>query len=278
MSKASILFPNFKWAFSTLGCPELTLQECCALAESYGLHSIEARTLEGTADLPTLFKDRFGSPSKLATLMSERSVSVDFLDTSLKLFGNDESSRSEFLEFIPWAEALGIKWLRVFDGGEVTEKLSSQAIDGALETLGWWSELRSQSGWTVDMAFETHDALVYGSARKQLFDQADKPISIIWDTHHTWKKAQEPVQDSWNQLKGQIVNVHVKDSISKPSARHPFTYVQLSEGEFPLNETLDLINGGNYRGNVSLEWERQWHPYLPPLETALSKAKELNWF
>lgn len=278
MSDASILFPDFDWTFSTLGCPELTLQECSSLADSFGLHSIEARTLEGTSNLPSLFKDRFGSPSELATFMGQQSASIDFLDTSLKLIGNDESSRNEFLEFIPWAEALGIKWLRVFDGGEVTEKLDDQALNGALETIDWWSQLRSQLGWNVDMAFETHDALVFGSARSQLFDQVDKPINIIWDTHHTWKKSGDSIQQSWSQLKDLTVNVHVKDSISKPSARHPFTYVQLGDGEFPLNDTLEMLNQEHYTGNVSIEWERQWHPYLPALETALSKAKSLNWF
>lgn len=278
MSNASPHFPNFDWTFSTLGCPELTLGECCELAESFGSLSVEARTLEGTADLPALFKERFGTPKGLATFMGNRTVSIDFLDTSLKLIGNDEPSRAEFLEFIPWAEALGIKWLRVFDGGEVTETLTDEAIDQALATIDWWTALRKESGWTTDMAFETHDALVCGSARSQLFAKIDQPINIIWDTHHTWKKSRDPIQESWNQLKGQIVNVHVKDSVSKPSARHPFTYVQLGEGEFPLNETLEMLEQDGYAGNVSIEWERQWHPYLPPLKTALSKARELGWF
>ena len=269
---------NFRWTFSTLGCPELTLEECCDLSEAYGSLSIEARTLEGTADLPDLFKQRFESPRKLAAYLSERNATIDFLDTSLKLFGNDEIARNDFLEFVPWAEELGVKWLRVFDGGSVTESLAEEDLDKALETLDWWDRIKSSNDWTVDMAIETHDSLVYSSARQQLFDRSNRPISFIWDSHHTWKKSGDAIERSWEQLKDLVVNVHVKDSISKPSARHPFTYVQLGDGEFPLEDTLSLIAGDSYSGNVSIEWERQWHPYLPPIETALSKAVEMNWF
>jgi len=278
MSNDAPRFPRFDWTFSTLGCPELTLGETCSLAESYGKLSVEARTLEGTANLPELFKAQFGTPDRLTAFMGEQSVAIDFLDSSLKLIGNDEAARGEFLEFIPWAEALGVRWLRVFDGGKVVEALTNEEIDQARETLDWWSRLRESSGWKADMAIETHDALVYGNARNQLLDRADTPIHFIWDSHHTWKKSEDSVSQSWEQLKSLAVNVHVKDSVSKPSARHPFTYVQLGEGEFPLDETLNMIDRDNYTGNVSIEWERQWHPYLPPIETALEKARELKWF
>lgn len=277
MSYNQALYPNFKWTFSTLGCPELTLDQCCDLAESYGSLSIEARTLEKTAELPNLFEANYGSPDKLADAMNRRSASIDFLDTSLKLFSNDDTSRGEFLEFVPWAEALGVKWLRVFDGGTVAESLEDDAIDGALETLSWWNELKAENRWHVDMAIETHDSLVFENARQQLLEKAVSPIRFIWDTHHTWKKAGEDVAQTWSLLKDLIVNVHIKDSVSIASARHPFTYTQLGEGEFPLESTLEMLKRDGYRGNVSIEWERQWHPYLPPLETALAKARALAW-
>ena len=35
---------------------------------------------------------------------------------------------------------------------------------------------------------------------------------------------------------------------------------------------------GNYDGVVSLEWEKLWRPYLPPLDEALRAAAETNWW
>jgi sugar phosphate isomerase/epimerase len=277
MSEKQVLYPNFKWTFSTLGCPELTLDECCSLARAHGLASIELRTIENTADLPVLFERNYSTPENLAGKMSHESISIDFLDTSLKLVGNDSETRSDFLKFIPWAEALGAKWLRVFDGGLVSKTLEDEALNQAVDTLSWWTDLRSKNNWNVDIAIETHDSLVFANARSQLAEKVDRPTRFIWDSHHTWKKAGESLEESWSSLRDLAVNVHIKDSVSKPSARHPFTYVQLGEGEFPLANVLDILKADNYGGNVSIEWERQWHPYLPPLETALSRANELAW-
>jgi hypothetical protein len=36
--------------------------------------------------------------------------------------------------------------------------------------------------------------------------------------------------------------------------------------------------GSGYAGAVSLEWERQWHPELPPLADALRSAAARSWW
>ena len=33
-----------------------------------------------------------------------------------------------------------------------------------------------------------------------------------------------------------------------------------------------------YDGWVSLEWEKLWHPYLPPLDDALAAAARRDWW
>ena len=43
---------NFKWGFSTLGCPELSLAEAIKLADDFDFPHLELRTLEGSLDLP----------------------------------------------------------------------------------------------------------------------------------------------------------------------------------------------------------------------------------
>ena len=34
----------------------------------------------------------------------------------------------------------------------------------------------------------------------------------------------------------------------------------LGEGEVRVQEMLGLLTGGGYRGRVSVEWEKRWHP------------------
>jgi sugar phosphate isomerase/epimerase len=66
--------------------------------------------------------------------------------------------------------------------------------------------------------------------------------------------------------------LHVKDRISRASERHPFTYVLPGQGEFPMAALRRALQADNLAGPVSLEWEKLWHPALPPLEAALDAA------
>ena len=74
-----------------------------------------------------------------------------------------------------------------------------------------------------------------------------------------------------------IKHVHIKDSVSVPSARHPYSYVLPGEGEFPVDDVLSVLDKNNYQGIVSLEWERKWHPYMTDLDTALQTLKTAGW-
>lgn len=269
---------NLTWSFSTLGCPELSLEEVVDLAGLNGITRLELRTLEQRVDLPRLLNERYETPVALREYLDRAEIQISSLDTSLKLVGCSGEDRADFLEFVPWAEALGIRNLRVFDGGTFASGLSRQDLLACKETICWWNRMKEQEGWNTDIMVETHDCLTATRAIGQLQAELDTPLRILWDTHHTWKKAGENPASTWAELKEQIVHVHIKDSISVPSARHPFTYVMPGDGEFDLEGTVRMLDREDFRGCVSLEWERQWHPYLPPLADALSRAHELGWF
>ena len=82
---------------------------------------------------------------------------------------------------------------------------------------------------------------------------------------------------TWQAIKPHVVHIHVKDSISKPSAKHPFSYVLPGEGEFAM-AALRPVLAAEFTGCVSLEWEKLWHPYLAPLDNALTAAAKHNWW
>ncbi|MEX0330319.1 MAG: sugar phosphate isomerase/epimerase family protein [Puniceicoccaceae bacterium] len=269
---------DLKWTFSTLGCPEMSLPEVVALAKRFDLQYLDLRTLEGRVDLPGLFQEQYGSPDNLARFLEGEGVSLTALNASLKLVGNKPEDREAFLEFVEWAEGTKVPLIRVFDGGSVGEELPAEAHEAALDTISWWRDQKRTYGWATDIGIETHDCLVSRVAMQQLQDSLEEPVPIIWDTHHTWKKAGDAVPVTWEVVKPYTRHIHIKDSISEPSARHPFTYVQLGEGEFDLPGTLQLLCAEDFAGMVSLEWERQWHPYLAPLEEALKRARELGWW
>ncbi|WP_221029753.1 sugar phosphate isomerase/epimerase family protein [Actomonas aquatica] len=263
---------SYQRCYSTLGNPAATLSEALAVASNFDLDAVELRTLEGRLDLPALFTARFGSPAALADQLGDQRLRIRSLDTSLRLLTNTAADRAEFLEFLPWAEALGVRWLRLFDGGE---NLAAD-LPGALDTFHWWHEQKQRHDWQADIMIETHDALLSSDAILALAG-ACPGIGILWDSHHTWKKGGESPVTTWQKIRDHVVHIHVKESISQPSAKHPFSYVLPGQGEFPMAELQPLL-AAEFAGAVSLEWERHWHPELAPLEAALQSAQELKWW
>lgn len=263
-------------AFSTLGCPGLSLDEALGVAERHGIGAIELRALGNTLDLPAYLTAQFGSPAALAARLrgSASRVRLVAFDTSLHVIGTTPAERATLLEFVPWAEALGVRWLRVFDGGKNTDEAE---FTEAAATLDWWRGLRRERGWQADLMIETHDSLFTAAAITR-FLAAVPGAAILWDSHHTWKRGGEDPPATWRAIRASVVHVHVKDSISVPSAKHPYTYVPPGMGEFPAAPLFDILRADDFKGPVSLEWELMWHPYLSPLEDALGVAAERKWW
>ncbi|MBM3852528.1 MAG: sugar phosphate isomerase/epimerase [Verrucomicrobia bacterium] len=262
--------------FSSLGCPELTLDEMFALATRHGLAALELRAVGGTVDVPGWLRSTHGSPEQAAAHWRSRGTSIRLaaFNTSLHLVGGTPAERDQLLAFVPWAEALGVRWLRVFDGGRLAD---APEIAAATETLHWWRAERRRCGWRVDLMIETHDSLWTAAAIGRLL-AAVPDAAILWDSHHTWRKGGEDPVATWQAIRRSVVHVHVKDSVDRPSERHPFTYVLPGDGRFPISPLLAALRADGFAGPVSLEWERMWHPYLPPLEVALTTAAARKWW
>jgi sugar phosphate isomerase/epimerase len=260
-------------AISTRGCPEASLGEVMALAGRHRLDGLELRSLGGSVDLPAYFAQKFSTPEAGSAPGFARPFPIVALGTSLKLIGATASAREAFLQFVPWAEAFGVSWLRVFDGGS---RADAAELAEATATLSWWRGLRAARGWKVDVMVETHDSLFTAEAIHRLLKTVPG-AAILWDSHHTWKRGGEDPLATWRAIKDHVVHVHVKDSVSRPSERHPFTYVLPGDGEFPMAPLRDVLQA-EFGGSVSLEWEKLWHPYLPSLDEALAVAAERQWW
>jgi sugar phosphate isomerase/epimerase len=260
-------------ALSTLGCPTLSLNGVLALAASHGIGAVELRTLEGTVDLPALFAGH-GLEAIIGAQTLHSTVQVLVLSTSFKLVCPSEADRAALLSFVPWAEAMGVPWLRVFDGGEASD---GNTVPLAIETLRWWRRLRREHGWSVDVIVETHDGLVENETIKRFCSEAGG-ASMLWDAHNTWRATGVDPIDLWHDIAKHVVHIHVKDSISRASGGFSYSYVLPGDGEFPMRRLNEALRRDGYANAVSLEWERQWHPELPPLEMALQAAADRGWW
>jgi sugar phosphate isomerase/epimerase len=262
-------------AFSTLGCPNLSLDEAVALGQRHGIAQLELRALGGTLDLPAYFSSNFGTPAKLVERLASLGARVVAVDTSWRIIDGSDVDRAQLLAFLPWVEAMGVRWLRVFDGDTAVD---AAALAQAAKAMTWWQSIRRERGLKVDVMVETHDVLLDAErVRRFIAAMPRDSVRLLWDAHHTWKKGGEDPVRTWQAIAPHVVHLHLKDSVSVPSERHPFTYVVPGAGEFPM-ERLRKVLAAEFSGAVCLEWELLWHPYLRPLENALSSAAKLNWW
>ncbi|WP_205611463.1 TIM barrel protein [Burkholderia sp. Nafp2/4-1b] len=244
------------------------------IAQRHAIPCLELRTLGGTVDLPDYLASQYGCPEMFAGTLLGAPARIVSLGTSLQLVGNTAESRNAFLRYVPWAEACGASTLRAFDGGRSG---SDQEIEQALSTWMWWRSLRADRGWNVDIAVETHDAFAIEDNLRHL-SEALPDCRLIWDTHHTWRKGGcDPIR-TWRLIGDRVQHIHVKDSRTDANALSGYSYVLPGDGEFPMSALLAALRDDDYRGAISLEWERHWYPDLPPLEYALTAARQRNWW
>ncbi len=269
---------GLSWGFSTLGCAELSLPEICKLLREFKLRELEIRALEGRLDLPQWAAETGWSALRATALLAQYKIQFRVAGSSFKLVGNDEKSRAEMLAFCQWADSWGTPYVRAFGGGTWGQALTEEDYDQAARTVAWWQQEKKLRGWRTELLIETHDGFSASGPCRELLARLQEPIGFIWDSHHTWRVGGETPHESWSQLSPWIRHVHVKDSISKPSGRHPYTYVLPGDGEMPLGQVVDLLTEYQFAGAVSLEWERLWHPYLPPLREALARLEAQPWF
>jgi len=251
--------------FSTLGCPELSLDQVFALARRHDVEAVELRALDGTIDLAARFADGFGSPAALAQHVKHAGVRIAAIDVSLHLVGTTDSEREQVLGLMPWVEALGVAYLRVFDGGKSAD---AAELAEAAKTVAWWRELKRARQWRADWIVETHDSL-FTAAAIQRFTAAVPDVALLWDTHHTWKKGGEDPLKTWSAIRAHVAHVHVKDSVADASERKGYRYTVPGTGEFPFRPLMQRLRADGFTGCASIEWERFWIPTLGPLDEVL---------
>lgn len=259
-----------QWSFSTLGCPNLNLHQAMALAKKYAIKTIELRILHGSLNLAEALKAELGNFSRPSLPLP-----VSALDSSCLLFSPEEDNRRILLDLVPWAEALQVPYIRVFDGPH-TGKLNQ-----GIQFVNWWRDLRAKNGWQVEIMIETHDRLVTTPAIEE-FQSAldDRFVAILWDSHHTWRKGGEPPLQTWQAIRHWVRHIHFKDSLSTPGSALPYTFTLPGRGEMPLNALFRQLQTDGFTGPVSLEWEKYWYPEqnMPPLEHALRQCREMGWW
>jgi sugar phosphate isomerase/epimerase len=256
-----------KLSFSTLGCPDWSLDQVLTCAADNGYHGVELRGLHGEINLPQA--PEFAATQIAATKqrLDSAGCAVVCVGSSARFAPQEPEVRREMLDevraYADLAAALGAPMVRVF-GGNIPEGVSrDDCLRYAGEALAQAGEIAAERG--VSVALETHDAFSLGRQVAELLRAADSPaVGSLWDIHHPYRQG-ESLQATMDCLRGTLMHTHLKDSVVDGD-KHRYTL--LGEGSIPVAEALQLLRDEGYDGYLSLEWEKKWHPEIDEPEVA----------
>lgn len=243
-----------KLSFSTLGCPDWTLEQILQTAQ-WGYDSVSLRGIHGivdTAEIPELHKaNRFDTAAKLR----DAGLDICCVGTSASFHTEDAMARfgKELAYSIDLCGDLRIPFLRVF-GNNVTgdeQAVIARVAAGLRETC----RMAAQQGVTV--LLEVHGD--FNTAQRLLpvaeQVQADN-FGLIWDVAHSDRACGDDFLPFYRAIRPLIRHVHMKDHIRGGGL------CPVGQGDIPLEAILRTLQADGYDGYYELEWEKKWHPQL----------------
>ena len=259
-----------KLCFSTLGCAERSLTDIFALARAYRIPCLEFRGIGGIIDnreIPDFAPDRLAQ-TRAALDRAGLTARVIGASASFHDPREREASLAEAHTAVQIASALGAPYLRVF--GNNTGDDPAAATQSVIEGLSLLAEDAAAHGVTA--LLETHGDFNCAETLAPILEALDgrAGFGLIWDVMHTYFATGRDFQPLYRLLRPYIRHVHVKDCLPDR------TQVLPGKGDIPLRAILDQLSADSFDGCVSLEWERKWHPELPPIEEALTAIAEVS--
>lgn len=251
-----------KLCFSTLGCPDRSLEDILSLANEYHAEAIEIRGIGGTLNNTEI--EAFFSENQARThqLFREKNVRPILLGTSCRFHLSDkfEDAIAEGISAIRIARAFDIPYIRVFGDRILSD--GQACIDRVISGL---QRLCRQDA-DVSVLLEVHgDFNTVGALSPVLESMKNiKNFGLIWDIEHTHQSYGDNWSSFYRFARPYIKHVHIKDySNTKKSL------TLIGEGDVPIAPIVSRLNGDGYDGYLSLEWEKKWHPELDNIELAL---------
>jgi sugar phosphate isomerase/epimerase len=259
-----------KLSFSTLGCPNWSLDTILKTAVSSGYQGVEFRGLMEQLDLTKCPEfSTSARASEVRKRFADQGIQIVNLGASTQLHHADPVKRTQHLDearrFIDLAQQLNCPFVRVFPDQLPADQNREQTLrlisDGLLE-LGRYAQEHA-----VTVLLESHGELTRSDLLTQIMTAADHPnVGLIWDVFNMWADSHEPPAGVYQKLKKYIRHTHIKDARIENDTHR---YVAVGKGQAPLREAITALVAGGYTGFYSFEWEKRWHPEIDDPEQVL---------
>ncbi|OGS19441.1 MAG: hypothetical protein A3J83_05450 [Elusimicrobia bacterium RIFOXYA2_FULL_40_6] len=265
---------NMKLAFSTLGCPDWSLDKIILKAVEYGFKGVELRGIERELYLPRARDFSEVRIEEAKEKFERKGIKILCLSSSIHLIDELGRSKKELIDYAVLSDKLGTKGIRVFPGNIQDGMEEREFIAKVTENLSKLSDLAGT--FKVNIFLETHGGLSSGkNAAESVRNAGNSNIGIIWDIAHTFQ-AGEDVNESYSFLKEYLKHLHIKDEIV--TGTNLVKSVLIGSGKVPVKNVLNILRADNYNGYISFEWEKFWQKDIEEPETAfphfINKMKE----
>jgi sugar phosphate isomerase/epimerase len=251
-----------KLSFATLGCPNWTLEQIAANAQTMGYDGVELRGTPGEHIGP---EESPAACARIRELFASHGVAITAIMGYTRFTVTDPAARAAgraaLEKFIDVAQAIGCPVIRVF-GGQLEGADLAANIGRVVEALKPLADKAQRSG--VRLALETHDDWCVGANARAILDGIGSPaVGMCWDVANSFFV--EPLATTFDAIRGRIAHVHFKDAARENGKVHsklPGT------GQVDLRQALHLLRSDGYAGYLSFEWEKKWEPLLEEPEIA----------
>ncbi|MFT7250244.1 MAG: sugar phosphate isomerase/epimerase, partial [Arcticibacterium sp.] len=248
--------------FSTLGCPEWSWDKILRTANKHSFGGIEIRGLLDEIDIlnsPTFSKENRKTSKRMA---EDYGVEIVNINPSANLHETKPQKRKENIDtvkrYIELANEVDCEFVRVFPDKlayEGDKKRSLDLIGVGLEELAAFSK-----GTGIKTLLDAHGDVVFSSDIEYIMNSQDlETTGIIWDYFNMHLKTGETAKEMVDVLQSYINFVQIKDGYLKEGVHE---YTLPGKGEIPVLDILKAVDAMDYKGFISLEWEKRWHPEL----------------
>lgn len=239
-----------KLAFSTVSCPNWSLNEIISTASDFLYDGIEVRGIGNELYAPRI--PELQDTEKVKNDLRDYCLTVSCLASNACLAVREDAV-CEAKDYIDFAEKLDVKYVRVLGTGSpfMEEGDYGKALAAYTEICRYGEKkgvtpIMETNGMFADTAL----------LRKFMYDTQSENKGVLWDVNHPYRFHREGVKETLGNIGEFIKNVHMKDSKLSDGA---LKYKLIGYGSMPIKEIVSELKNIRYDGFLTLEWVKRWN-------------------
>ena len=256
-----------KLAFSTLGCPEWSVEQILGAASECEYGAIELRGIQKGMEPEDMACFSPENREKTLEAFAQNGVDICVYGTSVHFHdpATVEAQYQTALKALQFCVECDIPMMRIF-GNEVKPETENEQLEQIARYFDKLANEAEKVGKQV--LLEVHGNLTTIERLRYVAERVCSPaFGLIWDVGHTHVHYGENIESFYYALKPWIRHVHIKDAIHRDGKMHHLCMI--GEGHLPLRKIIDMLERDEYQGYYSLEWEKRWHPELAEPEIVI---------